>query len=293
LGGATKNNEGVMSATTRLTLSAFVAAMAALCGGWTVYENTIGPCSFATPRTTAAKPSAGALSTTALRALAAYGGETVWKNSTTTESVVTIGGALFLVKGRNIPAHAVVRADIRQPHVEITPIDPDGDIGLLDGFALTVRAPSGEIVEARADARVHLQDQQLWTKWDRLDLLYFLGYAFWGYNSLPYQLTRSDIKWTEIEDSVLQADYGPGVPVHSREQRFSFDPRTGLLKRNDYIAVAASPGAQAANVVLAHETSNGIPYPAERRVKITPVRYGWCLPAPDMVTIDVERWRIY
>lgn len=238
-------------------------------------------------------PSTNTLSSTASRALAAYGGDTIWQHATTTETTVTIGGGLFWVKGRNIPPHAIIRADIRRPHVEINPIDTEGDVGILDGFTLIIKSRSGKTIDGRPDARDHLKNQQLWTRWDLLDLMYFLGYAFWGYNSLPYQLTRSDIKWTELEGGVLQADYGPNLPVHSRTQRFYFDLQTGLLKRNDYIAVAASPGAKAANVVLKYGKSNDIPYPAQREVKITPQRYGWCLPAPNMVTIDVEKWRVY
>ena len=270
-------------------------------GAWTGIENTIGPCSLAMASAAAVPSTAAlldtiatdALSPTAARALAAYGGAAVWQRATMTESTVTIGGALFRVKGRSIPAHAIIRTDIRRPHVEINPIDTEGDVGILDGFSVAIQSPRGETIDERRDARDYLQNRQLWTRWDRLNLVYFVAYAFWGYNSLPYQLTRRDIKWTELKESALQADYAADLPVHSRTQRFYFDPQTGLLQRNDYIAVAASPGAQAANVVLKYANADGIPYPATRQVKMTPRRYGWCLPAPNMVTIDVEKWRLY
>jgi len=91
---------------------------------------------------------------------------------------------------------------------------------------------------------------------------------------------------------VLQADYAPDLPVHSRSQRFWFDPQTGLLRRNDYTPVAATPDARVANVVFEHGVSSGIPYTSKRRVKLSPVQYGWVLPVPDFITIDVERWRL-
>src|SRR5205807_8767310 len=100
-------------------------------------------------------------------------------------------------------------------------------------------------------------------------LVYFHGYAFWGYYSLPYQLMRSENEWTELHDGGLQADYGTNLPVHSRNQRFWFDRSTGLLRRNDYTPVAAARDARAANVVFAHGVSNGIPYTSKRRVKIS------------------------
>jgi hypothetical protein len=67
-----------------------------------------------------------------------------------------------------------------------------------------------------------------------MNLVYFLGYALWGYFTLPYQLLRTDIEWTELRDGLLEVDCGTNLPVHSRIQRFWFDTKTGLLKRNDY-----------------------------------------------------------
>jgi hypothetical protein len=171
-------------------------------------------------------------------------------------------------------------------------VDESGDIGVLDGFSVTITAPDGRILEQRADAREHLQNASLTTPWDRLNLLYFLGYAFWGYYTLPYQLTRINIEWKELRDGVLQADYGSNLPVHSRIQRFWFDTKTGLLRCNDYTPVAATPTARVANVVFEHARSNGIPYTSKRRVKTSLAQYGWVLPAPDFITIDVETWRL-
>ncbi|HAF18793.1 MAG TPA: hypothetical protein DCK96_03485 [Chloroflexi bacterium] len=103
---------------------------------------------------------------------------------------------------------------------------------------------------------------------------------------------RIDIEWTELSDGLLQADYGTNLPVHSRIQRFWFDRKTGLLKRNDYTPVAATPSARVANVVFEHGVSDGIPYTSKRRVKNSLQQYGWVLPFPDFITIDVERWRL-
>jgi len=78
----------------------------------------------------------------------------------------------------------------------------------------------------------------------------------------------------------------------SRIQRFRFDKHTGLLRRNDYTPVAASPTARAAHVIFEHAVSNGMPYPSKRRVKMSLQQYGWVLPFPDFITIDVERWQL-
>ena len=259
---------------------------------WTVYENTLTPAALDQGAVNTKPSPQGVLSPTAARALKAYGGEAVWKNATTVESTVTVGGLLFQLKGAGIPPHAKITVDIRRPHTVIDPVDESGDIGVLDGFSVTIASTGGVILEQRADAREHLQNATISTKWDRLNLVYFLGYAFWGYYSLPYQLMRSDIGWTELHDGVLQVDYGTNLPVHSRIQRFWFDRSSGLLRRNDYTPVAAARDARAANVVFAHGVSNGISYTSKRRVKISLGQYGWVLPFPDFITIDVEKWAL-
>ena len=260
---------------------------------WTVYENTLTPAATTQVSATNTTPSArGELSPTAARALRAYGGEAVWKAASAVESTVTVGGLLFQLKGINIPPHARITLDIRRPHTVIQPVDASGDIGILDGFSVMILAPSGKILEQRADAREHLQNASVNTRWDLLNLVYFLGYAFWGYYTLPYQLLRTDIEWTELGAGLLQADYGTNLPVHSRIQRFWFDKTLGLLKRNDYTPVAATPTARVANVVFEHEVSGGIAYTSKRRVKTSLDQYGWVLPFPDFITIDVEAWRL-
>jgi len=260
---------------------------------WTGYENTLTPAALDQGQLTNSKPSQqGELSPTAARALKAYGGEAVWKTAVAVESTVTVGGLLFQLKGINIPPHAKITVDVQHPHTVIEPVDEFGDIGVLDGFRVMILSPSGTILQQRSDAREHLQNASISTKWDRLNLVYFLGYAFWGYYSLPRQLTRPDVEWTELSDGVLQADYGPALPVHSRIQRFWFDKKTGLLKRNDYTPEAASRDARAAQIIFEHGVSDGIPYPSKRRVKLSLALYGWVLPFPDFITIDVERWRL-
>jgi len=271
----------------------FLLALLVSSGLWTVYENTFSPAAVDLgPALNMSAAPSGELSPTAARALKAYGGEAVWKGATAVESTVTVGGLMFQLKGINIPPHARITVDVQRPHTVIEPVDESGDIGVLDGFSVMIVAPGGAILEQRADAREHLQNASVSTQWDRLNLVYFLGYAFWGYYTLPYQLTRADIEWTELRDGVLQADYGTDLPVHSRIQRFWFDTKTGLLRRNDYTPVAATPDARVANVVFEHGLSNGIPFTSKRRVKLSLSQYGWVVPIPDFITIDVESWRL-
>jgi hypothetical protein len=157
----------------------FLLAMLVSYALWTVYENTLTPAAVDQGPSMNMSPSPrGELSPTAARALKAYGGEAVWKDATAVESTVTVGGLLFQLKGINIPPHARITVDVQRPHTVIEPVDESGDIGVLDGFNVMIVAPGGRIIEQRADAREHLQNASVSTKWDRLNLVYFLGYAF-------------------------------------------------------------------------------------------------------------------
>jgi hypothetical protein len=270
-----------------------VLAVVAGYGLWTVYENTLTPAALGQGSANASPSVPGRLSPTASRALEAYGGEAVWRSATQVESTVTVGGLLFQLKGGfNLPPHASITVDVHRPYTVIQPVDPGGDRAIVDGFSVTVISPAGRVLEQRADAREHLQNASVTAKWDRVNLVYFLGYAFWGYYALPALLTRNDVQWTQLQGGVLQADFGPNLPVHSRIQRFWFDKQTGLLKRNDYTPVAAARDARAAHIIFEHKTANGIPYPSKRRVKISLAQYGWVLPFPDLITIDVESWQL-
>src|SRR2546425_8893740 len=221
---------------------------------WTVYANTLTPAALDQGPSMNTQPSPpGTLSPTAARALKAYGGEAIWKSATSVDSTATVGGLLFLLKGINIPPHARITVDVQRPRTVIEPVDPAGDVGVLEGFSVMIVSPTGKILEQRSDAREHLQNASVSTKWDRLNLVYFLGYAFWGYYALPSLLERPDIEWTELSDGLLQADFGTNLPVHSRIQRFWFDRSgTGLLRRNDYTPVAAAATGPAADASLHH-----------------------------------------
>jgi hypothetical protein len=233
------------------------------------------------------------LSATAERALRAYGGAEVWSNAQRVEADVTLSGLLFLIKRRISPPHARITTEVQTPHSTITPVDRDGNTGVLNGFTVSLHSPGGQVMTTRDDASRRDELRHIWHAWDTLDLMYFLGYAFWNYFSLPYALMRDDVDWREVREGVLEARFPPDLPVHSRVQRFYFD-RNGLLMRNDYWPeFTASRGrVWVANIVLAHKDSNGIPYPSLRRVSPTRGQFGPPAKIVKMVGIEVHNWHL-
>ncbi len=233
------------------------------------------------------------LSRTAERALHAYGGADVWSKAESVAAEITMSGLLFRLKRRVTPPRAHIITDIRSPHATITPVDRHGNTGTLNGFTVSLAAADGSVIDTRQDARSRGENQHVLKAWDTLDLMYFLGYAFWNYFSLPYQLLRDDIEWREVQDGLLEAHYPPELPVHTRLQRFYFD-RTGLLVRNDYCAefVSSRRRVWAANIVLQHKTWYEIPYPAVRRVCPTNEQFGRPSAWIKVVGIQVDDWRL-
>ncbi len=110
-------------------------------------------------------------------------------------------------------------------------------------------------------------------RWDRLDLLYFFGYAVWNYHNLPFILLRSDFEcaelppWTAHGQSWqrLQVMYPEGFATHSPRQVLYFDA-DGLLRRMDYRADVIGSWAVGSQLCGGHRSFDGLVYPTHRKV---------------------------
>ena len=132
------------------------------------------------------------------------------------------------------------------------------------------RPTTAGCVEERKNARAAFGGRRnLW--WDDLDLLYFGGYALWGYVVAPFIFTRPDFEVEEIEPWREGGEEWPGlrvrfpedVPAHSREQRYYFGP-DGLIRRNDYTAEVFGGWAKAAHYCWDYRDFGGFKIPTRR-----------------------------
>ena len=137
---------------------------------------------------------------------------------------------------------------------------------------------------------------RLWC-WERLDILYFAGYALWDYLSFPLLLALPGVRVTGVEPGrpegvqMLRAAFGPQVPTHSAQQTFHVDA-AGLLLRHDYTADVIGGWATAANRCLASAVVDGLRFYTRRLV--TP-RFGdhLVLPGPTLVWIELDDIRVH
>ena len=202
------------------------------------------------------------------RAIEAYGGEERWRSLDTIDARATCGGLLFRWKRGHGFKNLDVKAKIWEPWIRLSPLDAKGLLGTLDGHDVKIERPSGEVVEERAYAREKFPYGRRLFHWDLVDVVYFTGYALWNYLTLPALLIRDDIKWEQVDDNVLEANFPDWLPTHTRHQRFHFDPDTGLLQQYDYTADVFGSWAKASHI-LRHAESDGVVYTSERLIKPT------------------------
>lgn len=225
------------------------------------------------------------------RLIEAYGGEDRWRSARQVEARIWAWGLAFALKWQPAMRAVEVEATVRRPLVVLRPPHWDGMIGVLDGQTCRLEDPSGRVVAERGDPRSRFPygRRALW--WDRLDQVYFSGYALWNYLAFPAILMRSDVDCREIGPGLLEVRFPDELPTHSRRQLFHVDLSSGRLLRLDYTAEVFGSWARAANVVLEHAAWEELHYPCRRRV--TPRGFGGRpLGRPLLVGIEISGWRL-
>ncbi|MDH3843616.1 MAG: hypothetical protein OES69_06735 [Myxococcales bacterium] len=221
------------------------------------------------------------------RVVEAYGGAARWSVIRQIALRVSANGLAFRMKWRAPMIRVPAQIDAHQPLVRFFPEKRDGLIEVFAGDEVRLERPDGSVVEARSNPQRFFPGGRRLLWWDRLDQIYFAGYARWNYVTFPALLTRDDIDWQASGDSTLRGRFPPGFPTHSQVQEFHVDPQTALLTQHDYTASVFGNWAKGAHRVLTHEEVDGIPFGTRRRV--TPRRKnGTPAPFPLLVGIEFE-----
>jgi hypothetical protein len=151
---------------------------------------------------------------------------------------------------------------------------------------------NGVVVAQRQDPRSAFSRIDKQVRWNKLDILYFAGYALWNYLGFPFILESPGVTLVETDTNTreLQARFDPSVPTHSERQTFHIDA-SGLLTRHDYTADVIGKWANAANFCLASEVVDGLRFYTRRRVF---PRFGTqtVLPFPTLVWIEIDAIRL-
>jgi hypothetical protein len=159
-----------------------------------------------------------------------------------------------------------------EPRAVFSPHPGPGRRGVFDRGAVRIETDSGDALAERSNPRPAFRSfrHNIW--WDDLDLMYFGGYALWGYLNAPFMLRLPGFEVEETEPwredgetwRGLRVRFPDDFPSHSREQLYYFDER-GLLRRNDYTAEVFGSWARATHYCWGHERFDGLVVPTRRR----------------------------
>lgn len=223
------------------------------------------------------------------RLFATYGGLARWQQCQRIDCRISADGAAFLLKGQRgalIDKQASVFP--HQRRVRFTPYGGTGLVGEWAGDRVSLLAASGEVLETRDQARVWLTRNDRPFLWDRLDMLYFCGYALWNYLSFPFLLGLPEVAVAtrpEADGTVLDVGFPSSLPTHSMHQRFHLDADL-QLRRHDYTADVIGPWAKAANFCLESTVVEGLRFHTRRRV--LPQMGPLVMPRPVLVLIEID-----
>jgi hypothetical protein len=206
-------------------------------------------------------------------AVDAHGGMTRWDAIQTVTADLTIGGALWDLKGKpGILKEARYEADV---HVQRATLGrftaPDRHVR-FSPERLVLETDAGEVIEIRDHPRSAFKGHVRETPWDDLHVAYFSGYAMWTYLTQPFLYAYAGFVTEEIDPweeegeiwRRLKVIFPDHIASHTRQQVTYFGP-DGLMRRHDY-AVDVLGGATGAHYVWDYRVFNGIAIPTRRRV---------------------------
>jgi hypothetical protein len=229
------------------------------------------------------------------RAIEAHGGSARFDSANEVAVHVRCGGWAFPMKFQR-GSFADVRETVstKEPRTVIHSYPGPGRRGIFERDGVRIESDSGEVLAERSDPRAAFRKFRRNFWWDDLDLLYFGGYAIWGYIGAPFLFRRPGFEVEEAapweEDGEvwqgLKVRFPADVPAHSREQVYYFDER-GLIRRNDYTAEPFGSWAKATHYCWDHREFSGLVVPT-RRAAMPRRRNGRPVRAMTLVSIAIE-----
>ena len=226
-------------------------------------------------------------------AIEAHGGLDAWNKLQTLRANVSIGGALWDLRG--VPGlFKNIQVELKLHSQEVTThlVDVDQRI-VFTPKQIHLESEAGKILDTRIDPRSAFIGQSADSKWDKLHAGYFCSYALWGYFTTPFLYaypgfdTREIAPWSENGERwrVLQVAFPDGYAAHTRTQQTYFG-EDGLVRRHLY-TVDVLGGAPGANYAFEYRTVNGVMIATRRRV----IAYNQArqkIDEPVLVSIDLS-----
>jgi hypothetical protein len=226
----------------------------------------------------------------------AHGGRERWRAAHTIEFALSSGGFAFLSRSQpNALKNLKVALRPHERQTLIANFPRSGWQGAWTPDRVEIRDQEGALKGERLAPRTHFRRPLNQVYWDKLDILYFAGYALWNYLTFPFLLEEPGVVVTETEAGAasprLDAVFDQGFPTHSARQSFHLDPSRRLV-RHGYTADVIGPYATAANYCLASVEVDGLR--VYNRRKVYPrLGEGAVVRFPTLVWIKIDAVRVH
>lgn len=226
---------------------------------------------------------------------AAHGGLDRWRKVRAVQARVASGGMAFVSRGQPSALRdflATVEPAARR--VELRDFGRPGWCGVWTPAYVKLHDELGALLGEREQPRAQFDRWIKKIAWDKLDILYFAGFALWNYLSFPFLLTSSEVAVAEEVDAAgrrLRVVYGTEFPTFSREQTFHLDAALRLT-RHDYVVDPIARWAAVAHLCLASAQADGFVFYTRRRV-LPRLGAHRVLPAPELVHIRFDELRTF
>jgi hypothetical protein len=225
----------------------------------------------------------------------AHGGSALWNSLEALEAEISAWGLLFTIKRQPVLKHIRVRASTREPHFAFLDFPQLGQTSeLIGNDEVRIIDSDARVVARRLQPRSAFQGIRRKFYWDKLDFIYFAGYATWNYLTTPFLFLRKGFQFEVLPPlpgvhptmTRLRVTFPVDIPTHCLTQIFYFDECL-YLKRLDYTAEVVGKWARAAHLCLNYRTFDGLKAPTKRRVY--PLIAGNNpLPAPTLIALEIH-----
>jgi hypothetical protein len=164
----------------------------------------------------------------------AHGGLALWNSLEALEAEISARGLLFTIKRQSVLNHIRVRASTREPRFAFFDFPQRGQTSeLIGNDEVCIVDSDGKVVERRLQPRSAFKGIRRKIYWDKLDFIYFAGYAIWNYLTTPFLFLRKGFQFeilTPLTDDQptmarMRITFPADIPTHCLTQIFYFDER--------------------------------------------------------------------
>ena len=223
----------------------------------------------------------------------AHGGRTRWRKLEVIVASLSSGGFALTSKLQPFAFRNLkISVNPHERRVVFKNFCHEGRRGIWTPTHVQIRDENDTLVWERQDPRAQFGSLAKRLHWDKLDILYFAGYALWNYLSFPFILDLVGVSVTQqppLNDrssNRLVATLDPCIPTHSSTQSFHINTKRQLVQ-HDYTAEVLGSWAHAANCCLASEQVGGFRF-YTRRAVYPLMGQQTVLPFPTLVWIKLD-----